>query len=183
MTLRAAAVLTVLAALPVFVAAQPAASAPRSPQDLLRAARELALSGDLADIDAVGDKLGVRFVPAPVPPSAGPETVSFRLQRYDRRLFDPRHGPADYYRQQPEGKSWQRIGITLPLAARRTCVTAADFVAVFGAAARRREATDNGGFGYVWETRQGNEISVSGFFGHARCMGDLTLQQNLDRLD
>jgi hypothetical protein len=183
MTLRAAARLAVLAAVPAFVAAQAAPSPPRSPQDLLRAARALALSGDLADIDAVGGKLGVRFVPAPAPPSAGRDTVSFRLQRYDRRLFDPRHGPADYYRQQPAGKSWQRIGIMLPLAVRRTCVTVADFVAVFGAGARRREATDNGGFGYIWQTRQGNEISVSGFFGHARCMGDLTLQQNVDRLD
>lgn len=161
--------------------------AARSPQDVLRAAKEIARSEDLTNVDFLGGRLGLRFVAQPEQDYTGWEgevgkLVRMRLQRHDDMVFAPHSGPVYYEIYLPSRGSYKRADFSIRLASEKMCITMDDFVAVFGSGARRTEATDGGGFGYVYGSRQDNQVSVSGSFGHRKCMQNLRMEQNMFRV-
>jgi hypothetical protein len=156
-------------------------------QEFLRRVLEVAQAGDLTNADLLGEKLGLKFaVESQQPYISGGQRVAtevrFRLLAYDRRLFDVVNWPVWYDIFQPLGMSFKRVNFNIGIAAPKLCVTADDFRSVFGAAIEQWHATDFGGVGYRYKIARRNEIAVTGFFGHAKCMQNLRLTQDEDRL-
>jgi hypothetical protein len=175
----------VFVAMPEHALAQWERSVPLA-RELLRRVLDVARRDDLSDAGLLGKSLGLQFGVGPEQPyvSGGQRVatiVRIRLETHDSRIFDLDNQPFMYEVFLPAGKLFKRVMFTIGLSVRNVCVTADDFQAVFGPTVEKYEATDFGGIGYQYTIRQKNEIRVSGFLGHGKCMRDLTLSQNQDR--